>query len=51
MKPSQMSGLQLMQGMCNGTIPMPSMSETIPMLAGDVELGKVIFTVKADHAT
>ena len=49
MKPSQMSGLQLMQGMCNGTTPMPSMSETIPMLAGEVELGKVIFTVKADH--
>lgn len=44
-----MSGLQIMQGMCDGSIPMPSMSKTIPMLAGQVEAGIVEFTVKADE--
>ncbi len=44
-----LSGLQIMQGMCDGSIPMPSMSETIPMLAGTVEAGIVEFTVKANE--
>lgn len=48
MNAKQMTGLQIMQAMCNGQIPMPSMSKTIPMLAGSVEAGVVEFTVKAD---
>ncbi|OTG71549.1 phenylacetic acid degradation protein [Acinetobacter sp. ANC 4169] len=49
MNPQQMSGLEIMQAMCAGTLPAPSMSETIPMLTGKVELGKVHFKVKADQ--
>lgn len=44
-----LSGLEIMQAMCAGKLPHPSMSETIPMLAGQVEAGKVEFTVQADH--
>ena len=43
-----LSGLQIMQEMCNGNIPMPSMATTIPMSASEVELGYVTFIVKAD---
>lgn len=49
MNPQQMSGLEIMQAMCAGTLPAPSMSETIPMLTEKVELGEVHFKVKADH--
>lgn len=45
----EMSGLEIMQAMCDGTIPPPSMSITIPMIAGQVTLGHVIFSVKADE--
>lgn len=48
MNAKQMTGLQIMQAMCNEQIPMPSMSKTIPMLVGNVEAGVVEFTVKAD---
>jgi uncharacterized protein (TIGR00369 family) len=44
-----LSGLDIMQGMCNGSIKMPSMSQTIPMLAGEVEAGYVVFEVRADE--
>ncbi|NNH87801.1 PaaI family thioesterase [Acinetobacter terrae] len=43
-----LSGLQIMQEMCNGNIPMPSMATTIPMSASEAELGHVTFIVKAD---
>lgn len=43
-----LSGLQIMQEMCNGNIPMPSIATTIPMSASEVELGYVTFIVKAD---
>ena len=43
-----LSGLQIMQEMCNGNIPMPSMATTIPMSASEVKLGYVTFIVKAD---
>lgn len=49
MNPKEMSGLQILQAMCDGYIPAPSMSETIPMLTGKVELGVVHFQVQADH--
>lgn len=44
-----LSGLEIMQAMCAGKIPAPSMSETIPMLAGRVKQGEVEFTVQADE--
>ena len=46
---TDLNGLQILQAMCEGTIPSPSMSQTIPMIAGHVEKGFVDFTVKADH--
>lgn len=49
MNPKEMSGFQIMQAMCEGIIPPPSMSLTIPMIAGEVSEGHVIFTVKADE--
>ena len=45
----EMSGLQIMQAICDGVIPPPSMSLTIPMTAGQVTKGHVIFTAKADE--
>lgn len=44
-----MNGLQILQAMCEGKIPAPSMSETIPMVAGQVKEGWIQFSVKADH--
>ena len=44
-----LSGLQLMQEMLKGNLPMPSMATTIPMSASEVELGHVTFLVKADE--
>ena len=45
----EMSGLQIMQAICDGVIPPPSMSLTIPMTTGQVTKGHVIFTAKADE--
>ena len=44
----EMSGLDMMQAMCDGIIPAPSMSHTIPMIATHVSEGYISFTVKAD---
>ncbi|ATO19969.1 phenylacetic acid degradation protein [Acinetobacter sp. LoGeW2-3] len=44
-----LSGLQIMQEMCKGNLPMPSMATTIPMSPSEVELGHVTFLVKADE--
>ncbi|WP_347473425.1 PaaI family thioesterase [Acinetobacter thermotolerans] len=44
-----LSGLEIMQEMCNGNIPMPTMATTIPMTADSVEAGQVIFLVQADE--
>ena len=49
MNTHHLSGLEILQGMCAGTIPMPSMSKTIPMLTGGVEKGSVEFIVQADE--
>ncbi len=46
---NNLSGLQIMQEMCNDNLPMPSMATTIPMSASEVELGHVTFLVKADE--
>ncbi|MGX5700528.1 PaaI family thioesterase [Acinetobacter kookii] len=49
MNPKEMTGLQLLQAMCDGRIPAPSMSETIPMQPYEVSEGTICFKVKANH--
>lgn len=44
-----LSGLQIMQEMCNGNLPMPSMATTIPMKPTLIESGQVTFEVQADQ--
>ncbi|WP_334133807.1 PaaI family thioesterase [Acinetobacter schindleri] len=44
-----LSGLQIMQEMCNGNLPMPSMATTIPMKPILIESGQVTFEVQADQ--
>lgn len=44
-----LSGLQFMQEMCNGNLPMPSMATTIPMKPTLIESGQVTFEVQADQ--
>ncbi|MEB5928630.1 PaaI family thioesterase [Acinetobacter schindleri] len=43
------SGLQIMQEMCNGNLPMPSMATIIPMKPTLIESGQVTFEVQADQ--
>lgn len=49
MNPKEMTGLQLLQAMCDGTIPAASISETIPMRPYEVSEGSIHFKTKADH--
>lgn len=49
MNPKEMTGLQLLQAMCDGTIPAASISETIPMQPYEVSEGSIHFKAKADH--
>ncbi|MCT8088869.1 PaaI family thioesterase [Acinetobacter sp. C_4_1] len=49
MNPKEMTGLQLLQAMCDGRIPAPSMSETIPMQPYEVSEGMICFKVKANN--
>ena len=44
---NHLSGLQIMQEICNDNLPMPSMATTIPMSASEVKLEHVTFLVKA----
>lgn len=44
-----LSGLQIMQEMCNGNLPMPSMVTIIPMKPTLIESGQVTFEVQADQ--
>lgn len=44
-----LSGLQIMQEMCNGNLPMPSMAVTVPMKPTLIESGQVTFEVQADQ--
>jgi uncharacterized protein (TIGR00369 family) len=43
-----MSGLELIQAMCDGTLPHPNICDTIPMRISDVSPGFVKFRVRAD---
>ena len=47
--PKDMTGLEFLTAMCDGQIPPPSISETIPMHPIEVTHGTVRFTVKADQ--
>ena len=48
MNPLEMTGLELVQAMVDGTFPHPSMADTIPMRAVETRRGYVKFTVRAD---
>ncbi len=48
MNPFEMSGLEFVQAMVEGTLTHPSMADTIPMRATEAARGFVRFTVRAD---
>lgn len=48
MDTSKMTGLELLSAMLDGTLPHPSMTETVPMHLIEVEKGRVRFSAKAD---
>ena len=49
MKPNEMSGLELLQFMVDGNLPVPSISKTIPMVLTIVEKGRCVFEARADE--
>ncbi len=49
MNPKEMTGLQLMQALAQGLLPMPSITHTMPMVVSEVSEGQVIFLVTADE--
>ncbi len=49
MNPKTMTGLELMQALAGGLIPMPSITKTMPMEVSNVEHGSVTFLVTADE--
>jgi uncharacterized protein (TIGR00369 family) len=44
-----MTGLEIMQAMGSGEIPLASIAKTIPMKVLSAEVGKVVFEAKADE--
>ena len=49
MKPiEKLTGLEIMQGMVEGVLPMPSIALTVPMKAVEVKKGNVVFEAVAD---
>ncbi|TXH65355.1 MAG: PaaI family thioesterase [Lysobacteraceae bacterium] len=48
MRADTMTGLELMQAMLDGRIPMPPMADTVPMQGLSVEAGKILFSARAD---
>ena len=48
MSMQQMSGLELMQAMVDGRIPMPPIAHVIPMKGVAAEHGRVVFEAQAD---
>jgi uncharacterized protein (TIGR00369 family) len=46
--PLELSGLERMRGMIDGTLPRPSMVQTLPMRPVAVEHGRCTFTARAD---
>lgn len=45
-----MTGLQLLQAMCDGQLPHPAICQTMPMQAQEVESGRVVFEVTANKS-
>lgn len=45
---SEMTGLQLMQAMMDGVLPVPGIAKTMPMAPAEVEHGRVVFIATAD---
>lgn len=45
-----LTGLQLLQAMCDGQLPHPAICQTMPMRATAVEKGKVLFEVTANKS-
>jgi uncharacterized protein (TIGR00369 family) len=48
MNPSSMTGLEILQAIVAGKIPMPSIAETMPMQVVEINKGHVKFTARAD---
>ena len=48
MNPKAMTGLELLLAMTKGTVPHPSITDTMPMRISEVSKGVVKFFVKAD---
>lgn len=44
------SGLELLQAMVRGELPMPSIAKTVPMQAHSAEHGHVVFTATANES-
>jgi uncharacterized protein (TIGR00369 family) len=49
MNPQQMTGLELMQALAAGHLPMPNMAKTMPMTMESAEPNHVVFAVTADE--
>ncbi|WP_439859972.1 PaaI family thioesterase [Pseudomonas sp. MBLB4136] len=49
MNPQQMNGLELMQALAAGHLPMPNMAKTMPMTMESAEPNRVVFAVTADE--
>lgn len=48
MEIDKLTGLEVIQGIVNGTIPHPPMAETVPMKFTSAKAGSVVFEVTAD---
>ena len=49
MNPAELTGLQLIEGMFDGTFPRASIMDTFPMSFGEVRSGYVRFLARADR--
>lgn len=49
MNPKEMTGLELMQALVDGNLPVPSISKTIPMNLTIAEKGRCVFEATADE--
>lgn len=49
MNPKSMSGLQILEAIRDGQLPMPSIAEVIPMRLSELGKGYVRFTARADR--
>lgn len=48
MRVDAMTGLELMQAMLDGRLPMPSIAEIVPMRGVSAESGRIVFETRAD---